>query len=36
MRVEPVWKKKKDWGYSLENILYFKPTNEPDVDIEKL
>lgn len=36
MRVEPVWKKEEDWSYSFENILYFKPTGEPDVDVESL
>ena len=31
MRVEPVWKARQDWGPSLENIEYFRPTGEPDV-----
>ena len=30
MRVEPVWKPREDWGPTLENIVYFKPTGEPD------
>ncbi len=33
MRIEPVWKEKEKWDYSFENILYFKPINEPDIDI---
>lgn len=36
MRVEPVWKKEEEWTYSFENIAYFKPNNEPDVDVETL
>ncbi len=30
MRVEPVWRPREDWGPSLENIEYFRPTGEPD------
>lgn len=36
MRVEGVWKKKEDWGYGFTNILHFKPTGEPDVDVIEL
>ncbi len=36
MRVEPVWKNKEEWDCSSENILYFKPLNEPDMDIDNL
>ena len=31
MRVKAVWKPKEEWGYTTENIYYFKPTGEPDV-----
>jgi uncharacterized OB-fold protein len=30
MRVEPVWKAREEWGPSLENIEYFRPSGEPD------
>lgn len=33
MRVEAVWKPRKEWGYTFENILHFRPIDEPDVDI---
>lgn len=36
MRVEPVWKPEKEWTYSFENILYFRPIDEPDVDFDAL
>lgn len=32
MRVQAVWKDKSDWGTTLENIKWFKPTGEDDVD----
>jgi hypothetical protein len=31
MRVEPVWRDRSEWGPSLENIRYFRPTGEADV-----
>jgi uncharacterized OB-fold protein len=31
MRVEPVWKPRDEWGPSLENIEYFRPTGDADV-----
>lgn len=31
MRVEPVWKPREEWGPSLENVRYFRPSGEPDV-----
>jgi uncharacterized protein len=34
MRVEPVWKDRGEWGPTLENIDHFRPTGEPDLDIE--
>lgn len=30
MRVEAKWKPQDQWGYTLENIEYFRPTGEPD------
>ena len=36
MRVEAVWKDKKEWGPTFENIDYFRPTGEPDVPVEQL
>ncbi len=36
MRVEPVWKKEEEWAYTLNNIIYFRPSGEPDVDLEQL
>lgn len=34
MRVEAKWKPREQWGTSLENIEYFRPTGEPDADYE--
>ena len=36
MRVQAVWKPKEEWTHSLENIRWFAPTDEPDVDISTL
>jgi len=36
MRVEPVWRREEEWDYTFENITYFKPSGEPDVDIEQV
>jgi uncharacterized OB-fold protein len=35
MRVEAVWRPKKEWDYTMENILYFKPIDEPDVNVDE-
>lgn len=35
MRVAPVWKDSSEWGPTLENIKYFKPTGEPDQTFEQ-
>jgi len=35
-RLKAVWKDKSEWDYSLENIKYFKPLNEPAIDVDKL
>ncbi len=34
MRVEAVWKDSSEWTESMENISHFKPTGEPDVDVD--
>jgi uncharacterized OB-fold protein len=34
MRVQGVWRPREAWDYTLENIRYFKPTGEPDVELE--
>ena len=31
MRVAPVWRPAQEWGPSLENIEYFRPSGESDV-----
>lgn len=32
MRVEAVWKPREEWTDSIENIIYFKPSGEPDAE----
>jgi uncharacterized OB-fold protein len=34
MRVEAVWKPRDEWTTDLNNIRYFRPTGEPDVDYD--
>jgi len=34
MRVEAVWKPREEWGTTIENILHFRPTGEPDAPYE--
>ncbi len=34
MRVEAVWKPRDDWGFGIDNIEYFRPTDEPDADYD--
>ncbi len=36
MRVKASWKPQEDWGFSLTNIRYFVPLDEPDVDVTEL
>ena len=36
MRLQPVWKPEAEWTYSMENIRYFKPLDEPDVDVDAM
>ena len=33
MRVEAVWADESEWGPTLENIKWFRPTGEPDADV---
>lgn len=35
-RVQAVWKPREEWRYALDNIMYFKPIDEPDVPVEKI
>ena len=35
MRVQAVWKKEEELGNTAENILYWEPTGEPSVPVEK-
>ncbi len=35
-RVQAVWKPQEEWGYSMDNIRYFKPVDEPDVAPEMI
>ncbi|MGV8871292.1 MAG: Zn-ribbon domain-containing OB-fold protein [Rhodococcus sp. (in: high G+C Gram-positive bacteria)] len=34
MRVEAKWKPAEEWGHTLENIEYFRPSGEPDAAFE--
>ena len=34
MRVQARWKPPHEWGHTLENIEYFRPSGEPDADFE--
>ncbi len=36
MRVEAVWKDPSEWEPTSENILYWKPSGEPDVPFEEI
>jgi len=33
-RVEAVWRPQEEWTYAMDNILYWKPIDEPDVPAE--
>lgn len=35
-RVQAIWKPEEEWDYSMDNIRYFKPIDEPDVPVEKI
>jgi uncharacterized OB-fold protein len=34
MRVEAAWRPREEWGPTLQNIEYFRPSGEPDADYE--
>ncbi len=34
MRVKAQWKPREEWDCTLENIRYFTPTGEPDVELD--
>lgn len=36
MRVQAVWRPKEEWDYTLSNIKYFKPLDEPDVAYDEI
>jgi uncharacterized OB-fold protein len=36
MRVQAQWKPEEEWGHTFENVKYFAPIDEPDVDIDEL
>ena len=36
MRIQAVWKPKEEWTHSLENIKWFTPIDEPDIDVSTL
>jgi len=35
-RAQAVWKPEQEWDYGMDNILYYKPLDEPDVPVEKI
>lgn len=35
-RVQAVWKDAAEWDYSMDNIQYFRPLDEPDVPVEQI
>jgi uncharacterized OB-fold protein len=35
-RVQGVWKPEAEWDYSMNNIRYFKPIDEPDVPVDQI
>ncbi|MFD4367335.1 Zn-ribbon domain-containing OB-fold protein [Rhodococcus sp. NPDC058521] len=34
MRVEAKWRRREEWGHTLQNIEYFRPTGEPDAEYD--
>jgi uncharacterized OB-fold protein len=34
MRVEAVWRPREEWGPTLENVMHWRPTGEPDATYE--
>lgn len=35
-RVQALWKPEAEWGYAMDNILYFRPLDEPDVPVDRI
>jgi len=35
-RAQAVWKPAQESDYGMDNILYYKPLDEPDVPVEKI
>lgn len=35
-RVEAVWKPREEWTYAMDNILYWRPIDEPDVPHDQI
>ena len=35
-RVQAVWKPQEEWTWSMDNIRYFRPIDEPDVPVEMI
>lgn len=35
-RVEAVWRPREEWTWAMENILFFRPIDEPDVPVERI
>ena len=35
-RGQAAWKPEEEWVYSMDNIKYFKPIDEPDVPVDKI
>ncbi|MEM0954327.1 MAG: Zn-ribbon domain-containing OB-fold protein [Pseudomonadota bacterium] len=35
-RVEAVWKPESEWTYSMDNIRYYRPIDEPDVPKDQI
>ncbi len=35
-RVQALWKPAGEWGYAMDNILYFRPLDEPDVPVDRI
>ncbi|MFT4614346.1 MAG: putative OB-fold protein [Bacteroidia bacterium] len=35
-RVQAQWRPQEEWDFSVDNIKYFKPIDEPDVPVEKI
>ena len=35
-RVQAVWKPQEEWTWSMDNIRYFRPIEEPDVPVEMI